>query len=420
MPEVMTLSDVDLDGRTVLLRVDINSPLHPGTGAFLDDMRLREVIPTLQRLGRAKVILLSHQSRPGKGDFTSLAGHATALGRLLRRPVKFVDGLMEHRVVHEIGQLQPGEVLMCENVRFYSEETVVKGDSKKLQQTRLVQVLAEHADVFVNDAFACAHRGSASIVGFTHLMPNVAGDLMGREISALSRALHEPVRPCIAVLGGIKVDDSVAVARNMLANGVADEVWFTGGAASLFLAVSGREPGAASTAVLVRELGEAYAATFEEARQLWATYQDQVRLPLDVALSVDGRRDDVPVESLPSEHPIFDLGLRSIQRLSQAIHQAGTIILNGPAGVFEQEVFAFGTVEILEACAASEGFAVMGGGHTAALVAQRGLAGKMGHVSTGGGACLDYLAGRPMPGIASLVDSRAEFAHRLDELGLSS
>ena len=419
MVDVLGLSDVDLDGKTVLMRVDLNSPLHPETGHFLDDMRLREMLPTLQRLGRSKVVLMSHQSRPGKADFTSLGGHARHLERLLRRPVRFIDGLADSRVLEAIDELSPGNILLLENVRFFSEETVIKGDHKKLSATHMVRQLAEHVDVYVNDAFACAHRGSTSIVGFTSVLPCLAGDLMAKEVAALSRAVESPARPCIAVLGGIKMDDTVAVAENMLANDVADVVWLTGGAASLFLSVSGQDPGEASLAVLRRELGDTYEATVARAEQLWAAHRERLRLPTDVALNVGGERHDVLVGDLPSEHPIFDLGIASTRAVRHAIHEAGTIVLNGPAGVFELEPFALGTIEILTACAEAEGYAVMGGGHTAALVAQLGIAECMGHVSTGGGACLDFLAGRSMPGLDSLSESRALFEGRLTELGLT-
>jgi len=232
---------------------------------------------------------------------------------------------------------------------------------------------------------------------------------MQQEIEALNRALLEPARPCLAVLGGIKVDDSIQVADNMLRAGTADEVWFTGGVANLMIELAGTDIGAQNHDFLVRELGPAWHPTIEMAKSLLLDFGDRLHLPVDLAANVEGNRVDLTLDDLPVAAPLFDMGLTSIRRLSAAIKSAGTVILNGPAGVFEMEDFALGTVEMLNACAESEAFTVMGGGHTATLVVKRGLASRMGHVSTGGGACLDFMAGRPLPAIVSLEASALHF-----------
>ena len=409
MAKVLTLDDVNVDGKTVLLRVDINSPLDPATKGFLDDTRIRAILPTLQKLVKAKVIILAHQSRPGKNDFTSTLGHARELGRLLGRQVKWVDDIHGPKAMKAIEDLESGQLLMLNNVRMDEEETSVQGDLKAMGETQLVQRLASVADLFVNDAFACAHRSTPSIVGFTGLLPCVAGELMGNEIRKLDHALETPERPCLAVLGGVNVDDSIQVADNMLRNGIADALWPTGGVANLLLDLAGYDIGEPNRAFLKKELDKNWASTIKLAKTLIHDHGDKIHLPVDLAANIEGNRVDIPLKDFPIEAPFWDIGINSVFHLSAAIRSAGTIILNGPSGVFENPDFALGTIEMLNACAESKGYAVMGGGHTATLVAQRGLADKMGHVSTGGGACLDYIAGRPLPGVVSLEQSAVAF-----------
>ena len=408
MAKVLTLDDVNVDGKTVLLRVDINSPLDPSTKAFLDDTRIRAILPTIQKLVRAKVIILAHQSRPGKDDFTSTLGHARELGRLLGRQVKWVNDIHGPKAMRAIEALKPGQLLMLNNVRMDEEEITVN-DVVAMAETRFVQRLASVADLFVNDAFACAHRATPSIIGFTGLLPCVAGELMGNELKKLDHALETPERPCLAVLGGVKVDDSIQVADNMLRNGIADALWPTGGVANLLLDLAGYDIGEPNRTFLKKELGKNWASTIKQAKTLIEDYGNKIHLPVDLAANIEGNRVDIPLKDFPIEAPFWDIGITSVFHLSAAIRNAGTIILNGPSGVFENPDFALGTIEMLNACAESDGYAVMGGGHTATLVAQRGLADKMGHVSTGGGACLDYIAGRPLPAVVSLEQSAVAF-----------
>ena len=409
MASVLNLDEVDLEGRTVLVRVDINSPLDPISNVFLDDTRIKRIIPTLNKLSKSKVVLLAHQSRPGKKDFTSTLGHSRELGRLLGRTVKWVDDIYGKRAITAIESLEDGEILMLNNVRMDEEENTIKGDFTSMANAQMVQNLSMIADAFVNDAFACAHRSSPSIVGFTNTLPCIAGELMNYELSKLGKALDEPSRPCIAVLGGVKVDDSVTVADNMLRKGICDHVWVTGGVANLFLYISGVDIGEVNIDFLQKETGKSWNNTVMTAKKLLIDFPECIIMPSDVALHIEDNRVDEPLKNLPLNAPIFDIGITSIQSLSKGIKSAGTIILNGPAGVFEMSDFALGTIEILNACAEGNGYAVMGGGHTATLVSQRGLSDKMGHVSTGGGACLDLLAGRILPGVASLEESAKQF-----------
>lgn len=409
MAKFLCLDDLNLEGKTVLLRADINSPLDPETKAFLDDNRIRAIVPTLNKLTKSKVVILAHQSRPGKLDFTSTLGHSRELTRILGRQVQWVDDIHGQKALDKIDKLVDGDILMLQNVRMDDEEISTKGSFEILGETKLVQTLSGIADIFVNDAFACAHRGTPSIVGFTLHLPCIAGELMRNELEKLSRAMDNPARPCLAVMGGIKVDDSINVADNMLRKGIADELWVTGGVANLLVEISGVDIGKGNHDFLVRELGKKWNETVECAKGILNDFSDKIHLPVDLAANVEGNRIDLSMEDLPVDAPLFDLGLKSTVRLSAAIKNAGTIILNGPAGVFEMEDFALGTIEMLNACAESKGFAVMGGGHTATLVMQRGLESKMGHVSTGGGACLDFMAGKTLPALLSLETSARHF-----------
>lgn len=412
----LTLDDVDLAGRTVLLRVDANSPMDPDSRAFLDDTRLREALPTLQRLSGSAVVLMAHQSRPGKKDFTSTSGHAREFQRLLGRPVRFIDDIHGDRALEAIGALHPGQVLMLDNVRMDPQE-MTSGDLgfEAMASTAFVQRLSSVVDVMVNDAFGCAHRNSPSITGFTDVLPCIAGLLMEREIRILKHTMKEPKRPCVAVLGGIKVDDSIRVADHMLRSGTADQVWLTGGVANLALEVSGVDVGAPTHEFLAKSLKDAYNPTIARIRTMLHDFRDRIMLPVDVAANVGNNRIEVPVRDLPVEAPLWDLGLESIRTLSRAIREAGTIILNGPAGVFEDRDFALGTVEMLNACAETDARVIVGGGHTATLVMRRNLEQSMEHVSTGGGACLEMLAGSVLPAVASLERSASIFHLRIED-----
>ena len=409
MAQVLNLRNINVEGKTVLVRVDINSPLQPKSQEFLDDTRIKAIVPTLNLLTKAKVVLLAHQSRPGKKDFTNTLGHSRELGRILGRNVKWVEDIHGEKAMQAIESLADGEILMLNNVRMDLEEVSTKGDFLVMSETKIIQRLSSVVDVFVNDAFACSHRNSPSIVGFTHTLPCVAGELMKREIDGLDAALESPPRPCIAVVGGIKVEDSISVADNMLRKGIADEVWATGGVANLLIEYSGIDIGELNHNFLVGELGEAYHSTVATAKSMLNDFADKIKLPTDLAANIEDNRVDLALADLPVAAPIFDIGINSTMTLSAAIKSAGTIILNGPAGVFELTDFALGTIEMLNACAESTGYVVVGGGHTATLIKNRGLSRKMGHLSTGGGACLNYLAGKVLPGIASLEYSAQKY-----------
>lgn len=399
-----TLDEVRWAGRTVLLRLDLNSPIDPFSNQILDDKRFREHLPTLERLREAKVVVITHQSRPGKKDFTSLEAHAERLGRLLRRPVRYIDDIIGSRARDAAKALAPGEVLMLENVRFSAEENL-KMKPEEAAKTLLVRGLAAMGDLFVNDAFGTAHRSQPTVVGLPLAMRSVAGLLMEKEVTMLSRVLAGTKRPVTAVMGGTKVDDSIEVMAHMLDHGIADTVIVTGVVANVFLAAQGHDIGEPSTQ-LIQKLE--YVKEIELARELLARHGPKILVPSWVAVRKDGERVEFPVDAIPKDAPVLDIGVDAIEEMTNRIRASGTVVFNGPAGVFEEEPFALGTIELLNATARVP-FSVIGGGHTGAMVEKLGLEGKITHVSTGGGACIEFLTGKKLPAVAALEISKQKF-----------
>ena len=404
-----TLDDFDLAGKTVLLRVDINSPVDPGTGMLLNDARLREHLVTIRDLHNTRLAILAHQSRPGKDDFTTMEQHAIRLSQLLGRQVRYIDGLFNNTALEAIRGMAEGEVILLENTRFYAEEDAL-ADAKieKMAKSHMVKRLSSVSRHFVLDAFAAAHRAQPSLVGFADVMPTIAGRVMEKELVMVGRALTSTERPKIAILGGIKADDSIAVAKNMLAGNIVDKVLTTGGVANMFLAAKGVELGKPSVELLKKEIEE-YEDFVKQCKELLIAHKDRILVPTDVAVNVDGSRKNLRASELPSQHLISDIGLDTIVAYRQEIAEAKNVLLNGPAGVFEEEEFALGTRELFGAVAESEAFSVVGGGHTIAAVDQFGIGDRIDHVSTGGGALLTMLAGKEMPLVEALKRSKKKF-----------
>lgn len=402
--EFRTLTELGRVGGTVLLRLDLNSPIDPFSNQILDDKRFREHIPTIERLRETRLVILTHQSRPGKKDFTTLSAHAERLSRLLRRPVRYMDDIIGSRAREAVRTLSPGDILMLENVRFSAEENL-KMPAEQAAKTLLVRNLAAMGDLFVNDAFGTAHRSQPTVVGLPLAMRSAAGLLMEREVAMLSRALAATQRPVTAVLGGTKVDDSIAVMAHMLDHGIADSVIVTGVVANVFLLARGYDIGEPSTQ-LIHKLE--YLKEIELARELLERHGGKILVPDWVAVRKEGERAEFPVDAIPKDTPVMDIGVDAIGEMAKRIRASGTVIFNGPAGVFEEEAFALGTIELLNATAHVP-FSVIGGGHTGAMVEKLGLEGKITHVSTGGGACIEFLTGKKLPAVEALEMSKKKF-----------
>jgi phosphoglycerate kinase len=401
MPMFLTIDDFDFRNKVALVRVDFNSPIDPKTKKILEDVRIRAhgetTIKELVHKG-AKVVVLAHQGRPGESDFIPLKQHAKILGEILGRPVKYVDDLFGEKAKNAIKSLKGGEVLVLENVRTFPEEQK-KGTPEEQAKTALVKSLAPLADVFVNDAFATAHRAHVSIVGFTAVLPSVAGRIMERELKALGKALESPEKPCVFVIGGAKADDALRISKYVLDNSIADSVLTGGVAGHLFLAAKGVDLGKPNVEFLRKKDLLNFVAGIEE---LVKRYPDRIKTPMDLAVDMNGKRKEIAVRDLPTSYPICDIGSKTIEEYNEIIRKSKSIVISGPMGIYENNEFMKGTKEVLEAIAESKAFSLVGGGHTVAAVEQLGLEKKMGYVSTAGGALIEFLMGERLPGVAAL------------------
>ncbi len=402
--EFLAIDDLDVAGATVLLRVDVNSPLNPETGSILDDTRMRRHLPTIGALNEARLVILAHQGRPGSKDYAPLEAHARHLSGLLGQHVGYVDGLIGPSVKRAVKALRPGEKLLLENTRFHAEEVAIKKE-EAFNNTLLVKNLSALADLYVNDAFAASHRAQPSLVGFVERLPCAAGLLMEHELSNLFKAFEKTEGPSFAVLGGLKVDDSIRVMDHILSENIVSSVLSVGVVANIVLMAQGHQLGKPNISFLEKEV-PGYQALVEETKGLLKKHGGKIEAPKDLALNVDGKREHIPVGDLPTEHPIFDIGIESIGYYTHIIEQAEKVILNGPAGVFEIPAFSDGTFEIFRAMARCKGYTVMGGGHTSAVAEKLRVEKRIDHISTGGGALINYLAGKRMPVIEMLKKSK--------------
>ncbi len=404
--DYLTIDDMNLRGKTVLCRLDLNSPMDP-KGVILDDSRFRSHLMTLKELEDSKVVILSHQSRPGKSDFTTMEPHSKLLSKLMRRNIGYVDDIFGSHAIDSIKRINNGDLILLENTRFYSEESLER-TPKEHTRTHMVKCIAPVCDVFMNDAFSVSHRSHLSVTGFTEVLPSIAGKVMEKEIDSLNKGLSCSDRPCIYVLGGAKVDDSIKVTKNVLERGCADKVLITGVVANVFLAASGVKIGSSNMSFIEKQ---GYLPQIDIARELLSRFRENIGLPVDVALNNKDEREEEKVSKLNTDLPIHDIGIETMVRFSKEIAGSKTVVMNGPAGVFEKEAFALGTNELIKAGTKSR-FSVIGGGHIAAAAEQLGMSGKFSHVSTGGGACIDFLAGEKLPGIEALKDAARKFRQK--------
>lgn len=386
----LTVRDLDASGKRVFVRCDFNVPLQEGR--ITDERRIQAALPTIKHLldQGARVILASHLGRPkGKVDpAASLAPVAEVLARLLSAPVKLVPDCVGPTVEAAVAEMEPGQVLLLENVRFHAGE--------EQNDPELAKQMAAVADAYVNDAFGAAHRAHASTEGIARFLPAYAGLLVEKEIEFLGGALEDPQRPFVAILGGAKVADKIPVIESLLPK--VDRLILGGGMAYTFFKAQGHEIGKS----LLDE------ASLDFARSVLKDHGDKVVLPVDcvVAAKLDpeAAAKVVAIDGIPADQLGADIGPESAKAFGEIIAAAGTVIWNGPMGVFEMEPFANGTRKVAEAMAESGAVTIIGGGDSAAAVEQFGLADRFTHVSTGGGASLEFLEGKSLPGIAALLD----------------
>jgi len=388
-----SVRDADVSGKRVFVRVDFNVPLDGAT--ITDDTRIRAAIPTINLLTErgARIILCSHLGRPkGKVDEVfRLQPVAAHLSELLGRPVQMATDVIGPDAQKRSTELKDGDVLLLENVRFEAGEE--KNDPELAKQ------LASLAHIYVNDAFGAAHRAHASTAGIAEHLPSYAGLLMDEEVSALQRLVTEPARPFVTILGGAKVSDKLGVIENLIPK--VDALLIGGGMANTFLLAQGREIG---TSLAEHDF-------MEKAKSLLSLAQErgvQISLPVDaiVAETMDAKGATVDIGSVGAGQAIFDIGPKTAEQFAAIISDAKTVFWNGPMGVFERPAFAAGTRAVAEAVAGSAAFTVVGGGDSVAAVEQMGVASKISHISTGGGASLEFVEGRELPGLVALEHGR--------------
>ena len=385
-----TIEDIDVKGKKVLVRVDFNVPIKEGK--VKDDTRIRAALPTLNYLldHGAALVLCSHLGRPkgGPNPEFSMRPVAEHLAKVIGKPVAFAEDCIGPVAEAAAKAIKPGEILVLENTRFHLEE--------EKNNPEMAKQLAALADIYVNDAFGSAHRAHASTEGVARFLPAVSGYLMEKEIRYLGQAIANPKRPFVAILGGAKISDKIGVIKNLL--NVADQILIGGGMANTFFKAQGYPVGDS----LVEE------AALEVARELVATGNTKLRLPVDVVIADkfdnEAERKTIEMGPVPDGWRILDIGPKTVAAYAKALHGAGTVVWNGPMGVFEMANFATGTFGVAKAVAESGAISVVGGGDSVAAINQSGLTDKITHVSTGGGASLEMLEGLALPGVAALQD----------------
>ncbi|KKM10532.1 phosphoglycerate kinase [Clostridiales bacterium PH28_bin88] len=390
-----TIRDVEVKGKRVLVRVDFNVPMDDG-GNITDDTRIRAAVPTVQYLAEqgAKVLLASHLGRP-KGQRNvkySLAPAARRLAELLGREVRQAPDCIGPEVQALVDAMQPGELVMLENVRFYAEEE--KNDPA------FAQKLASLADLYVNDAFGAAHRAHASTAGVADYLPAVAGFLMEKEVSVMGKALTSPERPFVAVIGGAKVSDKIGVLENLLEK--VDALVIGGGMANTFLRAQGYAMG---KSLVEEDKLELAGKLVEDAGKKGV----KLLLPEDLVVAEEFKADAahrvVSIEAVPEGWMALDIGPRTAETYAAEVRAASTVVWNGPMGVFEMDAFARGTEAVAGAVADCPGTTIVGGGDSVAAVEKAGTADRVSHISTGGGASLEFLEGKKLPGVEVLMNA---------------
>lgn len=419
----LTVDDLKVKDKTILLRVDINAPIVDGKVAGKD--RIEAAAATVDQLASkgAKVVILAHQGRKGDADFTSLREHAAILDEFTSADVAFV-GTPPEAPVEQWGEhiggatalaairaLKPGRALMLENVRALDDETK-KGKAADHAKADFVKALAGVADAFVNDAFSAAHRAQASLVGFTELLPSGAGLTMDRELTALAKAVDDPEPPAVYFLGGSKPEDSIAVMKANFAKGTLDTALLGGLVANLFLVARGHEIGKPSRELLEKK---GILQLLPQAEELLEAYDAQIVTPVDVVIKDGhGKPQVLWVEDFPQNFPILDLGPETIQMYVEEIEAAGSLMMNGPAGLYEENPFDKGTRAVLTAFKESEAFSLLGGGHTITAIGEFGMTfDDFGYVSLAGGALMSYLTGETLPAVDALKKNKERFAGKV-------
>ena len=394
--KMLTLDDFELKDKTIFLRVDMNCPINPDTMEISGTARIEEATESINAIKDAKIVVASHQGRVGNKDYTGMEKHAKVLEQLLNRKIKYVEDVIGVSAQNEIKNLKNGDVLLLDNLRLCAEENY-EFSSAEAANTIMVRRLAKLFDLCVMDSFPSAHRSHPSIVGFSYVLPSCAGKIVEREVKKLDEIMTVSKAPHVVVLGGSKVADRLEAINLLIKKGRADHVLLTGLIGNVFMRAQARIK---SPLGIKRE-----EEIVSKAHSLIGEYPDVFSTPVDVAIDKDGSRVEVDVRDLNKEDKIFDLGPNTVEHYNKLISGAGTVFMSGPPGYFEKEQFSFGTKSILEGVTNSMATTIVSGGHLTLALKKYGLADKINHISTAGGALVLYLTGEKLPMIQSLEEA---------------
>ena len=394
--KVLTLDDFDLKGKTVFLRVDMNCPINPDTMEISGTKRIEEAIETLKSLEEAKVVVASHQGRVGNNDYTGMDKHAKVLEELMNKKIKYVEDVIGEAAQNAIKNLENGDILLLDNLRLCAEENY-EFSPENAAKTIMVTRLSKLFDLCVLDSFPSAHRSHPSIVGFPQVLPACAGRIVEREVRNLDEIMTVAKAPHVIVLGGSKVPDRLEAIKLLIQNGRADHVLLTGLIGNVFMRAQAR----IKSSLGIKREDE----MVSKAHTLIGEHPDVFATPVDIAIDKDGERVEMDVREMGKGDKIFDLGPKTIEYYSKLIAGAGTVFISGPAGFFEKENFSYGTKELLNSVANSMATTIVSGGHLTTALKQQGLADKINHISTAGGALVLYLTGEKLPMINALEEA---------------
>ena len=411
--EVKTMSGIrpleafDYTNKTVILRVDINSPIDPVTKKIVNENRIRMSIPTIKYLldNKAKVAIIAHQGDSlDYHNLIPMQEHAEKLSNYLGVTVKYIDDVAGPAAQEAVKNLKPGEAILLGNLRYLSEEISTFEDAVKLKpeemlNTYLIRNLAPLADYYVNDAFAAAHRNAPSMVAFQELLPTAGGILLIKEIEALTRVMEKPEKPSVFVLGGLKISDAFGMMKQVLENGTADKILACGVTGEIMLMAQGISLGQKKEKFIKDRSLDVFIAP---AKEYLRDYPDKIVVPVDLAYEKDGKRCEINIEELPVDEMFMDIGQKTIEMFKKVIESAGTIFVNGPAGVYENKLFETGTKEIWNAIADAKGYTVIGGGDTVSAASRFIDTSKINYVCTAGGAMVRFLSGKRLPLIEAM------------------
>lgn len=405
--KMLSLEGVDLRGKKVLLRPDINSPLDPQSKEIVNDERIVKTIPVIQMLlkGGASVAIIAHQGDTlDYQNLTDLSKHAQKISEYLDHPVEYLDDVCGPAAVQRVKALKPGEIVILGNLRYLTEEVStferdVKLDAAAYTKTWEVRNLAPLFDLYVNEAFSAAHRNSPSMVAFQELLPTYAGPLLFQEYEALSKILHGAQKPAVFVLGGAKISDAFGMMKPVLENGTADKILTSGVTGLVMLIAAGINVGEKT----VRFLKDKDLLGFvEDSKEYLKNYPDKIMMPVDVAIEENGKRVEIDIDEMPKDTLYLDIGAKTVAAYREVLIHAKTIFANGPAGVYENPLFEAGTKGLWQAIADSPAYSVIGGGDTISSATRLIDISKIGYVCTGGGAMVRFMSGKKLPLISAM------------------